>query len=293
MAAVYGLAPPGYRLPDATRVGRVRLQVSHLDRSLDYYQGIIGLRLLGRAGVSAILGPQGEETPLVELHERPGARRVPPHGRFGLYHFALLVPERSELGRFVAHLLDADVRVASADHLVSEALYLWDPDGLGIEVYADRPRSEWRARGLELAMATESLDLRALLRAAHGGPWKGLPRGTVIGHIHLHVGSLARAEALYHVGLGFDKTVWSFPGALFLGAGGYHHHLGTNTWVEGASQATGEDARLLEWELLVPGPEDVRAAAQSLVAAGYDVASNGRDLVVSDDWGTRLRLMAR
>ena len=293
MPSEYGIRPPGYRLPDATRVGRVRLQVADLGRSLAFYQEVVGLTVLEQTSRVAILGARDDDRALAELHERRGARAVPPHGRYGLYHFAVLVPDRATLGRFVAHLADVDARVASADHLVSEALYLWDPDGLGIEVYADRPREEWRSRGGELAMATEPLDLRALIRAAQGTSFKGLPRGTVIGHVHLHVGSLSRAEALYHVGLGFDKVVWSFPGALFLSAGGYHHHLGTNTWVEGASPATEEDARLLEWELLLPDQAAIVAAAGSIETAGYQTAADGRDRVVSDDWGTTLRLTTR
>ena len=290
MSREYGIRPTGYRLPDATRVGRVRLQVSDLGRSVDYYQQVIGLAVIRRDAASAALGPGHSDTVLVELHERRGVRPVPPHGRFGLYHFALLVPDRADLGRFAGHLADVDARVASADHLVSEALYLWDPDGLGIEVYADRPRSEWRARGNELAMATEPLDVRGLVRAAHGTAWSALPLGTVMGHVHLHVGSLHRAEALYHTALGLDKIVWSFPGALFLSAGGYHHHLAVNTWVEGASSPGDGDARLLEWELVLPDAEHVTSAAGSVSASGYNVSSDLGDRIVSDDWGTRLRL---
>lgn len=286
----YGVSPPRYRLPEATRIGRVRLQVSSLERSIAYYERVIGFRVLTRDRSMAALGPHGEDAILVELHERPGARAVPPHGRFGLYHFAILLPQRTDLGRFVGHVVETGTRIASADHLVSEALYLWDPDGLGIEVYSDRPRGEWRVNGRELAMATEPLDIRGLIRAASDAPWNGIPAGTVIGHVHLHVGDLARAEALYHAGLGFDKMVWSFPGALFLSAGGYHHHLGTNTWVEGASPAGDDDARLIDWELVLPGAADVEAAAASVIASGYGVRRDGSDRIAIDDWGTRVRL---
>jgi catechol 2,3-dioxygenase len=293
MADEYGIRPPGYRLPDATRVGRVRLQVSDLARSVTYYTKVIGLEVVQRDRTSASLGAGDAGVVLVELHEHHGARPVPPHGRFGLYHFALLVPDRATLGRFVAHLAEVDTPLASADHLVSEALYLWDPDGLGIEVYADRPRNTWRVRDNELAMATGPLDLRGLVHAGQGAPWNGLPGGTVMGHVHLHVGSLPRAEAFYHSALGLDKVVWSFPGALFLSAGGYHHHLGTNTWVEGASPAGDDEARLMEWELVLPRDDEVRAAGESVRQAGYDIRSDRDDCVVSDDWGTRLRLTTR
>lgn len=290
MAAAYGIEAPDYRLPEDTHVGRVRLQVSDLSRSIEYYQSVIGLRVQDRTAGAAVLGPQDDESALVELHERAGAGRVPANGRLGLYHFAILVPGRGTLGAFVAHLIDSAVRLASADHLVSEAIYLWDPDGLGIEVYADRARAQWRTNGRELAMATEALDLRDLVRAAGDDPWIGLPRGTVMGHVHLHVGDLERAEALYHAALGFDKTVWSYPGALFLSAGGYHHHLGTNTWARGAPAASDDEARLLDWELVLPGSGEVERVARRAAERGFEVAVDGADRIVSDDWGTRCRL---
>src|SRR5215468_7635984 len=142
-------------------------------------------------------------------------------------------------------------RERSRHPAVSEALYLWDPDGLGIEVYADRPREAWRIRGQEIFMTTERLNLEDLVLAGGGEPWSGLPLGTVIGHMHLQVSDLERAEAFYHSALGFDKIVWNFPGALFLSAGGYHHHLGANTWAAGAGESLDNEARLLEWELVL------------------------------------------
>jgi catechol 2,3-dioxygenase len=286
----YGIRPPAYRLPDATRVGAVRLQVSDLARSIAYYTDVLGFRVVAQRGASAQLGPHGDDVVLVELHERTGARPVPRNGRLGLYHFAVLLPERAALGRFVAHLGELDAHAGSADHLVSEALYLRDPDGLGIEVYTDRPRAEWRTSGEELAMTTEPLDLRALVRAAGETRWTGMPAGTVIGHVHLHVGALDAAEAFYHTALGFDKVVWSYPGALFLSAGGYHHHLGTNTWASGAPAATEADARLLEWELVLPSSADIESAAAHVAAAGYAIDGAGEDRRINDPWGTTLRL---
>jgi catechol 2,3-dioxygenase len=294
MGRQFGIPPPSYRLPDAAHVGRVRLQVSDLSRSVDYYENVIGLRSIDRDRATASLGAQQDGVPLVELHERGGVAPVRKLGRLGLYHFALLVPTRAGLGRFVSHIADADVRVSAADHLVSEALYLWDPDGLGIEVYADRPRHAWKTgNGPELAMTTEPLDLHSLHRGGQGEAWNGLPAGTVMGHVHLHVPNLANAEALYHRALGFDKMVWSYPGALFMSAGGYHHHLATNTWAAGAAPAGDHDPRLLEWELVLPTADAVEAAGESLVRSGYDVSREGTDRVVSDDAGTSLRLTAR
>ena len=196
MTLDYGVAPPGYRLPDATRLGAVRLQVADLERSLDYYQRVLGLRLLDHEAGQAALGAEGEEQPLVVLHERPGVRPVPRSGLLGLYHFAILLPDRQALGRFVAHLGTLGEHAGSADHAVSEALYLTDPDGLGIEVYADRPRSQWQHHNRELYMTTDRLDIRSLLAAAGERSWTGMPSGTTMGHVHLHVGDLERAEGV-------------------------------------------------------------------------------------------------
>jgi catechol-2,3-dioxygenase len=196
-------------------------------------------------------------TVLVELRERTGARPVPPGGRLGLYHYAILLPDRGALGRFVRHLTEQGIRAGASDHRVSEALYLHDPDGLGIEVYADRPQSRWRQRNGELVMATEPLDLDALVAAAGARPWTGMPAGTRMGHVHLHVGDVAGASAFYHDALGFDRMVWSYPGALFMAAGGYHHHLGVNTWAAHQTAASDDDACLLEWRINLPGAADV------------------------------------
>ncbi|HEU0053438.1 MAG TPA: VOC family protein [Longimicrobium sp.] len=290
--AGYGIAPAGYRLPDATRLGRVVLQVADLERSLAYYEGVLGFRALERGGGSAVLAAHGDDAPLVELRERPGAAPAPGRGKLGLYHFAILLPDRAALGRFVAHLAETGERAGASDHFVSEALYLHDPDGLGIEVYADRPRSIWRHSGRQLVMATEPLDLPGLVRAAGGARWTGMPAGTTIGHVHLHVGDLERAAAFYHDGVGLDAVVWSYPGALFLSAGGYHHHLGLNTWAgPGAVPARDDDARLLEWEIVLPTSDDGERAAASLAAAGAEVGRAARGWTAADPWGTALRLV--
>ncbi|HSU14153.1 VOC family protein [Longimicrobium sp.] len=284
----YGIAPAGYRLPAETHVGRVRLQVAGLERSLAWYGEVLGMRVLARGDGRATLGA-GDGAPLVELHERPGAAPVPHRGRLGLYHFAILLPDRAALGRFVAHLGAVGERFGASDHLVSEATYLHDPDGLGIEVYADRPRESWRATGRELRMDTTPMDVRSVVAAAGGEAWAGMPAGTTIGHVHLHAGSLDRAAEFYHAALGLDAMVWSYPGALFLSAGGYHHHLGLNTWAgPGARPPAEDEARLLEWELVVPAADDVDAAARSLADAGFA----SRDGRADDPWGTTLRIVA-
>lgn len=286
-----GIAPPDHRLPETTRLGRVRLQVSDLARSLAFYERLLGLRVFDASDGRVQLGPQEEDAPLVDLIEQPEAQPVARRGRLGLFHVAFRVPARAALGRFVQHLAEHDINPGLSDHLVSEAVYLNDPDGLGIEVYADRPRAAWDhdADG-QIAMATEPLDVHDLVQAAGDTTWTGAPAGTVVGHVHLHVGDLGQAAAFYHEALGLDKVVWSYPGALFLSAGGYHHHLGTNTWAGDAPPAGEDDARLLEWTLVVPAPGDVGAALQSLESAGYTVSRDEDGGRSADPWGTVLRI---
>lgn len=274
-------------MPESTHLGRAQLQVSHLERSISYYRDVLGLRVLRSDALTASLGPYDTDTVLVELKERGGARAVPRGGLLGLYHFAILLPDRPALGRFVRHLLALGLKFGSADHFVSESTYLWDSDGLGIEVYADRPPDTWRTNGREVIMGTKRLILRSVMQAGGDQKWTGMPAGARLGHMHLSVGNLATAREFYHSALGFDAVVWSYPGALFLSAGGYHHHLGTNTWAAGARAATDNDARLLEWELVVPSASDVEGAIASVRGAGYDAASGA---IVADPWGTNLRL---
>lgn len=287
-----GVAPPGFRLPDATHVGRVRLQVSDLTRSIAYYEKVLGLTVLHRSDSIATLGINDGDHPLIGLEELPGARQVPRRGLLGLYHFAVLLPDRASLGKFVAHLAGIGVRAGMSDHLVSEAIYLTDPDGLGIEVYADRPREEWRADAGQIEMATKPLDLENLMAAANGELWTEAPRGTVVGHVHFFVGDIAGAERFYHVGLGLDKIVWNYPGALFMSAGGYHHHVGTNTWAAGAPPASAGDARLLDWELVLPDSDSASTALASVEAAGFPVERKDGIGFATDPWGIRVRLRA-
>ena len=205
-------------------IGRVRLRVADADRLREYYSRAIGLRALGD-------GVMGVDTPLVELIADPDAPPAPP-GSTGLFHFAILVPDRPSLARAVQRVVGAGARFTGAsDHFVSEALYLRDPEGNGIEIYRDRPRSEWEYEPSgELRMGTVALDLDSVMAELPGGDDPGMPEGTVIGHVHLHVGDLGPAEEFYAGRLELDVTVRSYPGALFLSRDGYHHHLGLNTW---------------------------------------------------------------
>jgi catechol 2,3-dioxygenase len=288
----YTEAPSGHRLHAEAVLGPVHLQVADLRRSIAYYERVIGLRTIRSDDSTATLGAHDDATPIVILQHRAGATPVPPRGRLGLYHFAILVPDRAALGRFIAHLAAIGAYAGMSDHLVSEAVYLTDPDGLGIEVYADRPRNSWRVTNRALEMATLTLDAADLVRASRGVPWEGMPAGTRIGHVHLFVSDLDEAARFYHNGLGLDKVVLEFPGALFMSAGGYHHHLGTNTWAAGAQRADSSDARLLEWSVILPTSADVDATARALEKAGATITRADGDVIAADPWGTLVRVSA-
>ncbi len=218
-------------LPLDAHIGQVSLTVRDRDRSLLFYQDVLGFDELKREGPVSFLGPPGGRV-LIELHERKDAAAKPRRSA-GLYHFAILVPSHAALGRSLRRLAEKRWPLSGAsDHLVSEALYLNDPDGLGIEIYRDRPRDTWRVTGGELAMATDPLDLQAISDAPGAEtPWTGLESTTIMGHVHLHVPYIDTAEAFYCGRIGFEPVVRRYPGALFVAAGGYHHHLGLNTWL--------------------------------------------------------------
>lgn len=222
-------APASAELPASTTVGAVHLTVADLDRSIQYYGRAVGLDVLDRDGGSASLGSGGRE--LVCLVEERGAR--PASGHTGLYHFALLLPTRVELARWLAHAArDRVPLVGLSHHFVSEALYLSDPDEHGIEIYWDRPRELWEGQVAE-HLTTLPLDVEGLLGELHdprSKPFDGLPQGTVMGHVHLKVGGIAETIGFYRDVLGFALMAQLGPYAAFLSAGGYHHHIGANTW---------------------------------------------------------------
>lgn len=213
-------------LPNDAHIGQVSLTVRDLQQSLPFYRDVLGFVEIGPGR----LGPADGRV-LIELHERTDAIAKPRRSS-GLFHFAILVPSRAALGRSLRRLEETRWPLSgAADHLVSEALYLNDPDGLGIEIYRDRPRDTWRVANGELAMATDPLDLQAIHdEPGAETPWHGLEAGTIMGHVHLHVPHIDTAEAFYCGRIGFDPVVRRYPGALFVSAGGYHHHLGLNTW---------------------------------------------------------------
>ena len=294
--ATGGIQPSGYRLPAETRIGRVRIAVSDLKNSLEFYTRVVGLTL--RPGHEddeanlARLGIKGDDTVLLELQSLPAAQGGEPDRRLGLYHVAYLLPSRDALSSFVQHLTAQAVPFGASDHLYSEALYLTDPDGFAVEVYADRPLVEWRFDNGELQTGVFPLQFSELPFVAPGG-WKGAPQGTKIGHVHFFVGDLERAKVFYHRGMGLDLMTWSHPGALFTSAGGYHHHVAVNTWAAASVASTEAEPRLLFWELLLPRAENIDEVLASLQREGYAGDSSAAGITgVLDPWGIQVHLVS-
>jgi catechol 2,3-dioxygenase len=274
-------------------VGSVHLTVSELDRSLRFYGDVLGFNTRQRQDSTAWLTADGMSSPLV-LTEQPGARPKPPRTT-GLYHFAILVPSRVDLARSLRHLVEVRYPLqGAADHLVSEALYLADPDGNGIEIYADRARSAWPRRGGQLQMATDPLDVDGLLAELEPDPrpWDGLAPQTRIGHVHLHVADLRQAEAFYCDVLGFDLVTRYGSSALFVSAGGYHHHLGLNTWAGvGAPPPPPDSVGLRYYTLYLPGKDELDRTVEHLKASGVELDKIADTVSLRDPSGNAIRLV--
>ncbi|HEV7669042.1 MAG TPA: VOC family protein [Thermoanaerobaculia bacterium] len=276
-------------LPAATFVGPVELTVRDLDRSLAFYTQRIGLeRLPGSDLGPTTLGAAG--LPLLSLVENPEARTV--RGTTGLFHFAILVPTRRDLGVVLSRFAATGTRLSgAADHGVSEALYLSDPEGNGIEIYRDRAAEVWPRAGGKLAMFTEALDLEALLEeGSEAPPSPTLPAGTIMGHVHLHVRYLDEAERFYVGVLGFEEMQRYGPSALFVSAGGYHHRVGLNTWQgEGAPAPPSDATGLTHFVIRLPDRQALDRVGQRLEAAGVPSEEQGQGLFTRDPSGNGMR----
>jgi catechol 2,3-dioxygenase len=274
-------------LPDALRLGPVHLTVSDLDGSIAFYERSLGLQLHGRGGSTAALGAGGED--LLVLDEAPGAASGGRHA--GLYHFALLFDTREELARAVRRLADTRTRIeGAADHGVSEAIYLRDPDDNGIELYADRPREDWpapRTEGEKVEIYTIALDIKALLDTVAGeAPQEHAGSGLQMGHLHLHVGDINRGLAFYRDVLGFEVMV-NLGSAAFVSAGGYHHHLGFNVWLgKDVKPRPDGTAGLRHWTVVLPSADDVATVRERVRAAGLPIEERDSGFLVRDPWET-------
>jgi catechol 2,3-dioxygenase len=273
-----------------THPGAVRLTVADLAEQADFYEQTIGLARLDQENGTARLGAGGRA--LVELTESPAAP-TRPRRTTGLFHQAFLVPSRADLATALRRIAETGWSLTGAsDHLVSEALYLDDPEGNGIEIYRDRPRDEWRYVDGELQMATLPLDLPSILAEAPAGEQPGpMAEDTRIGHVHLNVADIADSRDFYEGGLDLDVTVDSYLGALFLSAGGYHHHLGLNVWNgQGAAPPPPGSRGLDRYELVVPGQADLDAAAERLGDKGYEAEQDEGEVRSTDPSGNRIAL---
>ena len=269
-------------------VGEVNIKVKNLDNAVTFYQNIMGFQVLEQTEGKAVLTTDGK-TPLLTL-EQP-ADVIPKEGKMsGLYHFAILLPSRADLSVFLRHLLQTGYPLGAADHYVSEALYLNDPDGNGIEVYRDRPSTEWTWKNNLVEMATEQLDAEGIL-AESDAEWNGLPSGTVMGHIHLHVGDLQKAEEFYTKGLGFNVVSY-YPQAAFLSTGGYHHHIAINTWQGVGAPTPPKNSVGLNWYTLVfPNETERENVIKQLKQLGAPVKKETDFYVTSDPSGNQIRLV--
>lgn len=283
-------APARAVVPASTTVGAVHLTVADLERSIDYYGRVVGLDVIVRDGGAAALGSGGRE--LVCLVEERGAQ--PAAGHTGLYHFALVLPARVELARWLAHAArDRVALVGLSDHFVSEALYLSDPDEHGIEIYWDRPREVWEGQVAD-RMTTLPLDVDDLLGELQdpaSESFDGLPSGTVMGHVHFKVAQIAETIGFYRDVLGFALMAQLGPAAAFLSAGGYHHHIGANTWESaGAAPAPPGSAALRHATILLPDEGARERVLERLERSGQAPRHDARGTMVRDPSGNALAL---
>ncbi|TQR20269.1 VOC family protein [Psychrobacillus vulpis] len=279
-----------YQNKPYTYVELVELKVMDLERSLSFYENIIGFKVLKKMDNKVLLTADGE-TALVSLEQR--ANLEPKQQRTtGLYHFALLLPSREDLGAILKHFIELRMPLGSADHLVSEALYLNDPDGNGIEIYRDRPDTEWTWKNDHVDMATLAIDAQGVLAEGASKKWVGLPEDTVMGHIHLHVANLDSTEKFYRA-LGFE-VVTPYPGALFMATGKYHHHIGLNTWNgEGAPAAPENIVGMEAYTLVYPSNEELHAALESLKGIEAPLIEENGVYITKDPSQNKIKLIVK
>ncbi|HAQ07981.1 MAG TPA: glyoxalase [Bacillus bacterium] len=279
-----------FHQPPVTFINQVNIKVQSLERSLVFYQEVIGFKVYEKTDKSAKLTANGK-TVLLNIEQLSDV--TPKKGRTtGLYHFALLLPDRADLAKILNHFLQTGYPLQGAsDHLVSEALYLADPDGNGIEIYTDRPASKWEWNEQHVVMATQALDAENLLAEGMEQTWNGLPAGTMMGHIHLHVAELVKTEEFYTKGLGFDVVSRYGPQALFISSGKYHHHIGLNTWNGvGAPAPSANSVGLESFSLVLPDEMSLKETVASLKEIGASVTEENGVSITTDPSGNRIKL---
>ncbi|WP_018753931.1 VOC family protein [Paenibacillus sanguinis] len=282
-----------YPLPihPAAQIGIVRLKVRDLQKSLQFYRETVGFQVLKQYDQTAELTADGKQSLLI-LDANPEYRVLREMSVSGLYHFAILLPDRVSLGLALRNLIKHQVPVGQGDHLVSEALYLNDPDGNGIEIYADRPRETWQKDSSGgYIMTTDPVDVDSLLTISESAAWNGLPAGTRIGHVHFHVGDLLQAEQFYTRVLGFEVTAHYGKSALFVSAGGYHHHIGLNLWAGAGAPPAPEDAVGIRYfTTTLPDTSALEAVISRLEEANVPYERELSGISLHDPFGIGIKL---
>ncbi|WP_413376316.1 VOC family protein [Alkalihalobacillus sp. 1P02AB] len=275
-----------------TFVGQVNLKIQNLERSIAFYKEVIGFKVLEQTSRTATFSADGKTALLsVEQPEHVVAKQ---ERTTGLYHFALLLPKRTDLANIVQHFVKIGLQFGSSDHLVSEALYLSDPDGNGIEIYVDRDPSEWNWKDKEVEMTVDPLNFPDLLSIGNEQLWKGLPIETTMGHIHLHVSELSKTEEFYIKGLGFEVVNQFGNQALFISDGKYHHHIGLNTWNGvGASAPPRNSVGLESFTLMLSSEEKKNKMIAQLKGIGASVTEENGSSITTDPSGNRIRLIVK
>ncbi|MDW0118261.1 VOC family protein [Sporosarcina thermotolerans] len=276
-----------FHQPPHTYTGEVYLKVTDLEKLTAFYTEIIGFKVLSKETNRVSLTADGKQ-PLIVLEQPENIKPKEPR-RTGLYHLALLLPTRADLGKAIKHFSRNQIQLGASDHLVSEALYLSDPDGNGIEIYRDRKPEEWEWHNDFVAMSTDPLDAQAIVAESGNEEWDGLPEGTVMGHVHLHVANLPETQAFYEA-LGFE-VVTPYPQALFMSTGKYHHHIGLNTWNGAGAPSPSEDsAGLKAYTLVYPEQNTLGEAIKNIEALGGKVDKEDETFITKDPAGNGIVL---
>lgn len=270
---------------------KINLKVTNIQTSLQFYEGVLGFKVLHRTTNEASLTTDGEQV-LVHLSQPDGIQKKEPR-RTGLYHFAILLPSRNELAKIIRHFIKVNYPLQGAsNHDVSEALYLADPDGNGIEIYADRAHKSWEWENDQIVMGTNALDVQSIMSEWDGSEWSGMPKETIMGHIHLHVNNIEAARSFYCDGLGFEVVTSYGNQALFISTGKYHHHLGLNIWNGTMAVAPSTNSAGMAFFTLVFPKEKLEAALVRLRAMNIEVDRNQDGYMVQDPAGNVMKLIA-
>ncbi|MCA1027989.1 VOC family protein [Cytobacillus kochii] len=269
---------------------KIDLKVTNLQTSLRFYQDILGFQVLHQSKHEVSLSADGNQTS-VQLHAPEGLQKKELR-RTGLYHFAILLPTRNDLAKIIRHFIKVNYPLQGAsDHDVSEALYLADPDGNGIEIYADRPKTSWDWRGEEVVMGTNALDVQSIMSEWDGNEWNGMPNETIMGHIHLHVNNIEEAKTFYCEGLGFEVVTHYGNQALFISTGKYHHHIGLNIWNGTMAVAPSANSVGMAFYTLVFPKNKLEQAVERLQAMNIEVERQADSYMVSDPAGNNIKLV--